>query len=112
VFLPATFRLTNHACVVYGRLSRPYRLANVLRADHLTDYNVNLILRGGYGVRKHVLSVAEHIFEHGQSSLGDAASPPDLVEEMTDHNACHPSVYRVSGRARDTQLTLLSGGRD
>jgi hypothetical protein len=113
ILLPATFRLSDHGCVLYTRLDRPYRITGILKADYVSDTNVRLILRGGYGVRKHIISVAEHIFQYGGDlvSAGGISAPDDLVEEMTDYNACHPSIYRIEGRSRDTQWTLLSGGR-
>lgn len=113
VLLPATFRLTDHACVLYGRIGKPYRLTGVLKSDHMHDPNVQAILRGEYGVHKHILSIAEHIFEYSKETLiasGHLAAS-DLIEEMTDHNACHPSIYRSGPLRREAQLTLLLGGR-
>jgi hypothetical protein len=113
VLLPATFRLSDQACLLYEHLANPYRPTRALKADHIHDVHVRSILRGEYGVQKHILSVAEHIFENSREQLVAVglSTVADLIEEMTDHNACFPSIYSGDRWEREVQLTLLPGGR-
>lgn len=112
ILLPATFRLTDQACVLYGRIGKAYRPGGLLKADQIYDQSVQLMMRGAYGVRKHVILVADYILENSRPFLDQGiAHSTDLIEEMPDHNACHPSIYRTEPRQREAQLTLLPGGR-
>ena len=113
ILLPATFRLTERACLLYERLGMPYRIAGVLRADLLYDQGIHIMMRGGFGVYKHVIAVAEHIYASGREDPAAQwiTSAVDLVEDVPDPNACHPSIYRIEHVHREAQLTLLPGGR-
>jgi hypothetical protein len=113
VLLPATFRLSDQACFLYEHLAKPYRLARALKADHIHEVHIQSILRGEYGVQKHILSVAEHIFENSSDQLVATGllTAADLIDEMTDHNACYPSIYSGARSEREVQLALVPGGR-
>jgi hypothetical protein len=96
ILLPATFRLTE-TCLSFARFGRPYRLNGVLRTDHLSEQNIRAILQGGYGVQKHINASRDACLWAKSRSFGGAGieDATDLMEEMIDPNACHPSIYRV-----------------